>query len=302
MIDGSGKFLKESKRSFPSASASFYKISGLATLFTSSPVFSKYYAGHLPEKENNEVDVLAGAFMMLSRKAIEVTRGFDEDFYMYGEDIDLSYRVRQAGMQNWYFAGTTIIHFKGESTQKFSASYIRHFYGAMGLFIKKHYSQQKVKQFFIHKAIILSSLLALTKIKISKQSSPALSQQIHVSTAIVAGHKRFNECLQLVKYASFPLAICGRISVDSADVDSVIGRITSLKTDLEKNKIRQVIFCEGEQSFNTIISQLESVPASIRVLLNAENSSCIVGSNNKNTTGLFIAKPQLAEQIPASHE
>jgi GT2 family glycosyltransferase len=291
MIDGSGKFLRESKRSFPSTSASFYKMTGLANLFSSSKMFARYYAGHLPEKKNNEVDVLAGAFMMLSKKVIEITRGFDEDFFMYGEDVDLSYRIQQAGMQNWYFADTTIIHFKGESTQRFSPSYIKHFYGAMGLFVKKHYSNQKAKLFFLNTAIKIARSMASAGVKAERKSGKELLQQKAENTAIVAGQKKFNECLHLIKYASFPVVVCGRIAIDPGDKDTAIGKIANLKETLRKNQIRQIVFCGGEQSFKTIISQVESVPLSVTVLLTAENSASIIGSNNRNTRGIFIAKP-----------
>lgn len=138
MIDGSGQYLKESKRGFPSPWVSFCKMAGLTTFFPSSKWFAGYYLGHLPEKENHVVDVLAGAFMLVGRVAIEKTGGFDERFFMYAEDIDLSYRIQQAGFLNYYFAGATIIHFKGESTRK-DARYVQLFYKAMIQFVQKHY-------------------------------------------------------------------------------------------------------------------------------------------------------------------
>lgn len=157
MIDGAGKFLKESKRAFPSYFTSFCKLSGLARLFPSSKIFNRYYLGYLPEHENHEVDVLAGAFMMIPARVIEQTGGFDETFFMYGEDVDLSYRIQKAGFKNYYFAGTTIIHFKGESTKKGSLNYIRLFYNAMSLFVKKHYSGSSAGLFvfFVHVGIWL---------------------------------------------------------------------------------------------------------------------------------------------------
>ena len=139
MIDGSGQFLKESKRGLPTPFSSFCKMAGLSLLFPKSSLFANYYQGHLPEKETHTTDVLAGAFLMMTKKAIAATQGFDEQFFMYGEDVDLSYRLTQAGFANYYFADTTIIHFKGESTQKLSPSYSKHFYGAMRMFVNKHY-------------------------------------------------------------------------------------------------------------------------------------------------------------------
>ena len=155
MIDGSGKFLKESKRAFPSPLTSFFKLTGFASLFPKSPVFSKYHLGYLDNDLNHEVDVLAGAFIMIPRKIIEKVGGFDEGFFMYGEDVDLSYRIQKAGFQNYYFAESTIIHFKGESTKKGSLNYVKMFYSAMSIFVKKHYGDKRawLFNFFIQFAI-----------------------------------------------------------------------------------------------------------------------------------------------------
>lgn len=139
MVDGTGRFLKESKRAFPSPLTSLYKLVGLAQLFPHSKQFARYHLGHLSPGENHEVDVLAGAYMMLPSSVLQQTGNFDETFFMYGEDVDLSYRVQKAGYRNYYFAESTIIHFKGESTKKGSLNYVRLFYKAMSLFVKKHY-------------------------------------------------------------------------------------------------------------------------------------------------------------------
>ena len=142
MLDGSGTFLKESKRSFPSPVTSFYKLSGLARLFPHSKVFGKYHLGHLDENKNHEVDVLAGAFMMVPKKIIDSVGSFDEDFFMYGEDIDLSYRIQEKGYKNIYFSESSIVHFKGESTRKGRLNYVRLFYKAMSIFARKHYGNR----------------------------------------------------------------------------------------------------------------------------------------------------------------
>ena len=139
MIDGSGKFLKESRRSFPSPTTSLYKLSGLARLFPKSKAFGRYHMGHLDASKNHEADVLAGAFMMIRKEVLDQVGGFDETFFMYGEDVDLSYRIQKAGWKNYYFSGTTVIHFKGESTRKGSMNYVRMFYQAMSIFVQKHY-------------------------------------------------------------------------------------------------------------------------------------------------------------------
>jgi O-antigen biosynthesis protein len=162
MVDGSGQFLKESKRSFPSPMTSLYKLFGLSMVFPDSKIFGKYHLGHLSENENHEVDVLAGAYFMARKNVLEKIGSFDETFFMYGEDVDLSYRIQQAGFKNYYFSETTIIHFKGESTRRGSLNYVRLFYNAMNVFVRKHYGGAKagIFRFFIQIAIALRAAVA----------------------------------------------------------------------------------------------------------------------------------------------
>ena len=162
MLDGRGRLLKESKRAFPSPVTSLFKLFGFATLFPRSKTFSKYHLGHLDENRNHEVDVLAGAFMMARRKILDELEGFDEIFFMYGEDVDLSYRIQKMGFKNYYVGETSIVHFKGESTRKGSLNYLRLFYNAMSLFVRKHYSGGKASafNFFIHLAIWFRATMA----------------------------------------------------------------------------------------------------------------------------------------------
>lgn len=162
MIDSEGNFLRESKRSFPDPLTSLYKLSGLTYLFPKSKRFGRYYLGFLDEHKNHKVDVLSGAFMLLSRNVLEKVRGFDEDFFMYGEDIDLSYRIQGAGFVNYYFTETTIIHFKGESTSKGSLNYVKMFYKAMSVFVRKHYKSGKAGAYnlFIQIGIFLRGIIS----------------------------------------------------------------------------------------------------------------------------------------------
>ncbi len=139
MIDGSGKFLPESKRGFPSPWTAFCKTFGLSRLFPHSRLFNHYHLGYLDEHQTHAVEVLAGAFMLLRRSVLDEIGLLDEAFFMYGEDIDLSYRILQAGHRNYYFPETTIIHYKGESTKKGSLNYVRVFYQAMIIFARKHF-------------------------------------------------------------------------------------------------------------------------------------------------------------------
>ncbi|GAC1532226.1 MAG: hypothetical protein NVS3B15_12270 [Sediminibacterium sp.] len=166
MVDGRGRFLPESKRAFPSLQASFFKLAGLARLFPRSAIFNKYALGNLPDHGNHEVEVLAGAFMMVRRALLEQLGGFDEAFFMYGEDIDLSFRIRQAGFKNLYFAGSSIIHFKGKSTRKGSLRHIWLFYSAMAIFVRKNY-KGCIFPFLIQLAIVFRAVLSLLKLLLS---------------------------------------------------------------------------------------------------------------------------------------
>ena len=180
MIDGSGTFLPESKRGFPSPIASFFKLTGLAELFPRSPFFNQYSLGYLNPFKNHRVDVLAGAYLMARSSIIHSINGFDEAFFMYGEDIDLSYRIQQSGFNNYYLADSTILHFKGESTKKGSLNYVKMFYSAMSIFVHKHYSGNKAHIFslFIHTAIVLRAGISILKSFVVKVGMPLLDALI----------------------------------------------------------------------------------------------------------------------------
>lgn len=137
LIDGTGNFLPESKRGVPTPWVAFTKITGLYKLF--SGTFGKYYAQHLNENQTGKVDILVGAFMFLKRDLYLEVGGFDEDCFMYSDDIDLSYRILQKGKSNYYFHETTVIHYKGESTIK-DETYMKRFQEAMNFFYKKHFN------------------------------------------------------------------------------------------------------------------------------------------------------------------
>ncbi len=165
LIDGSGKYLPESKRGFPSPWVAFCKTFGLSSIFPKSKLFNHYYLGHLSEHETQEVEVLAGCFMFMRRAALDKSGLLDEAFFMYGEDIDLSYRITQAGYKNYYFPETSIIHYKGESTKKGSLNYVRTFYQAMIIFAEKHFTGRRAGLFIfmLHGAIWLRAGITLAR-------------------------------------------------------------------------------------------------------------------------------------------
>lgn len=155
LMDGTGNFLPESKRNLPTPKVSLLKLTGFD---------KKYYASHLSETSKGEAEVLVGAFMLLKRNIYEEVGGFDEDYFMYGEDIDLSYKISKAGYKNHFLGTTTVLHYKGESTQKNDA-YFDRFYGAMQIFYKKHFN----KNIFLESSVSAGVALAKKARKFSSE-------------------------------------------------------------------------------------------------------------------------------------
>jgi GT2 family glycosyltransferase len=176
MINGEGEFLPESKRALPIPSVAFYKIFGLSKLFPKSKKFSSYHLTYLDDNEINEVEVLAGAYMLLRKTAIDKVGSLDNTFFMYGEDVDLSYRITQGGYKNYYYPETRIIHYKGESTKKGSLNYVIVFYKAMQIFVEKHFigGAAKIYRHFLNFAIWLRAGLAILKRVVAQLMMPIL--------------------------------------------------------------------------------------------------------------------------------
>lgn len=161
MIDASGQYLPESKRGLPTPETAFYKVTGLSSLFPGSKKINRYHLGYLDKNELNEVEILSGAFMMVRKNILNQTGGFDENYFMYGEDIDLSYRIRLLGYKNYYLPYTTILHYKGESTKKDTLKYVLTFYQAMAIFARTHFFKKKSWQnFLLYAAIIFRGTLS----------------------------------------------------------------------------------------------------------------------------------------------
>jgi N-acetylglucosaminyl-diphospho-decaprenol L-rhamnosyltransferase len=261
MIDGGGSYLPESKRGFPSSFTSFCKMTGLAKFFPHSKLLANYYLGHLPENKIDEIDVLSGAFLLADKKILEITGGFDEAFFMYGEDIDLSYRIQKAGFKNYYFPETTILHFKGESTRKLSPQYNRDFYGAMLLFVNKHYGkmQSSIYGWMIKVVIAGKTIFKKSNFeKIEKQFS----------------RKAFMIC-------------------EAAAFEKIQQRIQSFFVETERaDNIEQVdqgdnciVLCEPKLSFKEMIELLQQYQTKYQFMVHASGTKSIVGSTNKKTTG-----------------
>jgi O-antigen biosynthesis protein len=162
MVDGNGDFLPESKRALPTFRTALFKITGLSSLFPRSGLINKYYLPDIGTSEIARIDVLAGAFMFIRRNALLRTGSLDEDYFMYGEDIELSYKLLSAGYHNYYFPEASIIHFKGKSTSKDSYDDLHHFYRAMRIYARKRQKEAfYLSYFIIIPAVIVFEWLAV---------------------------------------------------------------------------------------------------------------------------------------------
>lgn len=263
MIDGSGCYLPESKRGFPGAWASFCKMAGLTRLFPQSRFFARYYLGHLSHTASHPADVLSGACMLVRRSILEQTGGFDESFFMYAEDIDLSYRIQQAGFRNYYFAGTTILHFKGESTVKQSPSYIRHFYGTMIQFVEKHYRG-------ISRHLYILLLRGMIAAKLQLVSQRTTEQAVHQKEkCYVLGLPESEPLLHalLARYFSAAVPVSDLSAVPAGSV---------------------VLLCEPGCSFDDILRLMEKHPARYRYCLHSSCAAAIIGSAERGEQGLAM--------------
>ena len=175
MLDGQGKFLPESKRGLPTPWVAFYKIFGLAKLFPKSRKFGRYHLGFLDKDQTHEIEVMSGAFMLMRKATLDQVGLLDEDYFMYGEDIDLSYRITQGGWKNYYLPETRIIHYKGESTKRTSVNYVFVFYRAMVIFAQKHFAPGRAGTFslLINAAIWLRAGAAVGE-RLLMQAAPVL--------------------------------------------------------------------------------------------------------------------------------
>ena len=283
MIDGSGRFLKESRRGFPSPWVAACKLFGLTALFPHSRLFATYYLGHLPAGRSHPSPVLSGACLWISRAALTRVGPFDSDYFMYAEDIDLSYRLEQAGYVNYYFADATIVHFKGESTQK-DIRHIRQFYKAMSQFRRKHFNSGLSRVFAsgLEAAIWLRAGLGAIG-RIARRPSPSSAQAPSPGQAPSPASPRQS-----------PSALPRHtwLAGDPAGVKRLRALLPAAGNRTlapDAQHADEIIFCEGEAfSFKKCIAELEAAAPYAehrQVKFYAAGSQAVVGSASRDGRG-----------------
>ena len=266
LIDGKGEFLSESKRGIPTPTVSFYKLIG----FTSKRT-GKYYANHLKENEIGIIEILVGAFMLMTRKVYKEVHGFDESYFMYGEDIDLSYKILNKGYQNYYYPDTHTIHYKGESTIKNALS-LRHFHQAMEIFYREHFKINRVYDFFMRLGIEFWYLLKFFGLK--KKVKP-------------------DELPNTIAYFGTDKQVFDKIKTVSSKVKffqySDIKNINRFKAYVKEKNIKEVIFDNNDVTYHKIIAYiLELKEIGLTFKIKPRNCNYFFGSNNSESRGEVI--------------
>lgn len=268
LIDGTGNFLPESKRGIPTPWVAFTKIFGLYKLFPNSTLFNQYYAQHLGENQTGKVDILVGAFMVMKRELYQALEGFDENCFMYADDIDLSYRALLMQKQNYYFPETTVIHYKGESTVK-DATYMKHFRGFMNYFYQKHFKRSLFFNLMARFGAFYFSIVKVFKGKAKPKVKP--NRYVLVSD---------NEALKE------KLAAKLQKSVERTPLEN--GKIVISQT-ISKAKHTEIILDTNHTGFKKAIAFLEeNKNNSLTFKLLPIESDFIIGSNSSNDRGEVI--------------
>ncbi len=268
LIDGTGNFLPESKRGIPTPWVAFTKIFSLFKGFPKSKLFNQYYAQHLSENQTGKVEILVGAFMVMQRELYNEIGGFDENCFMYSDDIDLSYSVLLKGKSNYYFHETSVIHYKGESTVK-DETYMKRFQEAMNFFYKKHFKVSIFFSLFMKIGIVFFSLVkrmqGKPKVKLAPKSYVLVSNDTSVMQRIET---------KLQKSVQLASIINGKLNISIRNNSEII---------IDTNCIT---FKEAIQFFE------ENKNNAFTFKLLSANSNYIIGSNSSYDRGEVIVIAQ----------
>lgn len=272
MVDGNGRFLPESKRGKPTATASFHKLFGLSKIFPGGR-FGGYYRTDIKEAETRQVDVLSGAAMLVRRSVLQQTGGFDERFFMYAEDIDLSYSIRQAGFQILYAGNAVIIHFKGESTLR-DGRYVKEFYKSMLQFVSKHYrgSSGVFYRLLLKSGVLLRGVVAWPLTIIVNNTAPA--EPATAKRLVVAASQEVGSVQAILNAKGLQFKLMEL--PDNVDI---------LQKKVADNGYAEIIFVAGRLTYDEIISFYQALSGKLMLSIHANNSTSIVSSSSKNSNG-----------------
>jgi GT2 family glycosyltransferase len=268
LIDGMGQFLPESKRGIPTPWVAFTKVFGLYKVFPGWRLFNQYYAQHIKENETGKVEILVGAFMFMKRDLYFELGGFDEDCFMYADDIDLSYRALQKQKTNYYFHETTVLHYKGESTIK-DEKYMNRFQEAMNFFYKKHFRKSWFFTFFIKIGIVVFSFIKMFQGKPKTKAAPE-------SYIFYSSNKILSEKL--------PLILKNKVQFFDFKKEKMVNSCLILGSDKT-----EIILDNRYISFKKCIKIIETLKYKhITFKIFPKNSNFIIGSDSRNGRGQII--------------
>lgn len=282
MLKCDGGNAKESRRGKPTPLTSFYKMSGLCAKYPKNKHFGKYYMCDMPWDEPGKIEIVSGAFFMARRSALERVGLLDEDFFMYGEDIDLSFRLLQGGYDNWYIPAK-ILHYKGESTKKSSFRYVHVFYQAMLIFLRKHYRHSGFWLYLpIKTAIYLKALLALAKI-ITADTSKMLGFYIKKNNtrsnyAFFGSAESLDRCRAIAERNGIMAEYyeCNEIS----DKNGHAGRIA----DINRAEVNYMVYDTNSYKYETILD----------IFSNHHNDNVLIGTYNPELNIIITNKEILS--------
>ena len=273
MLNADGTVAPESRRGVPTPLTSFYKLSGLCRMFPRSPRFGRYYLGHLPWQTPQQIDIVSGAFCMLRRSVLDKVGLLDEDYFMYGEDIDLSYRILKQGATNWYLP-YPILHYKGESTQKSSFRYVHVFYQAMLIFFRKHFSHLGLLVTLpIKTAIWFKALVALVAM---------LTNRMRRSLGFVDRHSDCSSFQYLCFGSRSMVSTCG-------DILGKHGLRWSSYDSSDPIYINKVATAQTEPSVIVLDPQRFSFAAMLSIMRQTANSAVFLGTFQPFTKSIITS-------------
>ncbi|AWG21764.1 glycosyl transferase family 2 [Flavobacterium faecale] len=268
LIDGAGNFLPESKRGVPTPWVAFTKIAALYKLFPTVPAFGRYYASHLTANQTGEVAILVGAFMVMKRQLYLDIGGFDEDCFMYSDDIDLSYMALKSGKSNFYFHETTVIHYKGESTIK-DGTYMKRFQEAMNFFYKKHFKVSILFSVFMKIGILFFSFVKMFQGK----SKPKKEKEKYVFLS------KNKDIVPLLSK-----------TVGHDVIFNAVGLQDFTTIAIENNNSTTEFLLDNEfLSFKDCIAFMELLKTdNFTFKIQPKNSNFLIGSDNSNERGMVL--------------